>query len=186
MRVLLVIPALVVALSLAILKALAVDELQGRMKRHISESVEATIASLPPELAAEWADEWRAEYAAASAMPLTAARLVRGLRHSACELIEEGACSGAGADADSPRADRAPGHAPQRTRRAWPWRKRENNRHRGLPRDRLALLSSSSMAVSWRAPSSATTPRSPGPDAWDSPPPSPPSPSASPPPASAT
>jgi hypothetical protein len=79
MNVLLAIVGLVAAIALTILKALAMDEIRGRIQRHIRASVESTITSLPPELAAEWADEWRAELAAVISMPVAAARLGRGL-----------------------------------------------------------------------------------------------------------
>jgi len=86
MSILLVILAFTAGLAVTILRAIVADEVRGRIERRISASVEATIASLPPELRDEWADEWRAETAAAISMPVTAALLARGLRHSASQL----------------------------------------------------------------------------------------------------
>jgi hypothetical protein len=83
-------------LVLVILKALAVDQVRGQIQRRITASVEATIASLPDELQAEYAEDWRAELAAVKSMPITAARLARGLRQSATELIGEPTLAPAG------------------------------------------------------------------------------------------
>lgn len=87
MSVLLIIVAGVVTMSLAILRRLAVDEVSGRFEKRISKHLEATIASMTPELQGEWAEEWRAELAGVLSMPLTAVRCARGLRRSARELM---------------------------------------------------------------------------------------------------
>lgn len=60
----------------------------GTVRRRISDSVEATIAAMPPQLQNQWAEEWRAELAVMISAPLRAAVFARGLRHSARELIE--------------------------------------------------------------------------------------------------
>lgn len=154
MNIVLVIVGLVAVFALTILKALAVDEVRGRIQRHTSASLEATIVSLPPELAAEWADEWRAELAAVISMPVTAARLARGLRHSASQLIGELPFAPVDALAGPPPSRGALKHVPQYMRSAWRRREQEENRRGALARDRLALLSSSSTALSWRSPPS--------------------------------
>jgi hypothetical protein len=87
--VLLAFGAIIGGVVLLIVRAFAVDEVRGRVQRHIKATVEATIASLPQELQEEWADEWRAELAAVISMPLTAARYARGLRRAAAELAGE-------------------------------------------------------------------------------------------------
>ena len=87
MSVLLIIVAGVVTMSLAILRRLAVDEVSGRLEKRISEHLEATIASMTPDLQGEWAEEWRAELAGVLSMPLMAVRCARGLRRSAKELM---------------------------------------------------------------------------------------------------
>jgi hypothetical protein len=87
MKVLLTILGIGGGLLLMILRALAVDQVRGQVQRRLTAKLEAIIASLPDELQAEWADEWRAELAAVISMPLTAARMVRGLRHSASALV---------------------------------------------------------------------------------------------------
>jgi hypothetical protein len=74
------------SIGVLVLKALAVDEVKGRMQRRIRANVEATIATLPEELKAEYAEEWRAELDAIITMPLTASSFARGLRSSAREL----------------------------------------------------------------------------------------------------
>lgn len=89
MSVLLFILGVAVAFALTILRALAVDEIRGRVQRRIVASVEATIASLPEELRAEWADEWRSELASVISMPIEAIALARGLRKSASQLITD-------------------------------------------------------------------------------------------------
>lgn len=74
-----------------VIRGLALDEAKGRIQKWVSEDVEATIASLPPELQADWAEEWRAERDALTKMPVSAVIWARGLRHSARELIAESA-----------------------------------------------------------------------------------------------
>ena len=161
MNVLLAIVGLVAAIALTILKALAMDEIRGRIQRHIRASVESTITSLPPELAAEWADEWRAELAAVISMPVAAARLGRGLRHSASELIGEPPFAPVDTRAGPSQRPSALKHVPQYMRSAWHRREQEGNRRNALARDRLALLSSSSTALTWRSPTSPASPQSP-------------------------
>jgi hypothetical protein len=163
MNVLLAILGLAATLTFFILKGLALDEVRGRIQRRISASVEATLASLPPELAAEWTDEWRAELAAVISMPVAAARLARGLRHSASQLIGEPPFAPAEARAGPPQSRSALKHVPQSMRSAWRRREQEGNRHSALARDRLALLSSSSTALSWRSPESPAPPAPPAP-----------------------
>jgi hypothetical protein len=161
MNVLLTILGFAAALALTILKALAMDEVRGRIQRHISASIEATIASLPPDLAAEWAEEWRAELAAVKSMPVAAARLARGLRHSASQLIGEPPFARVEARAGPQPSRSALKHVPQCVRSPWHRREKEGNRRSALASDRLALLSSSSTALSWRSPASPASPASP-------------------------
>jgi hypothetical protein len=56
-------------------------------------------------------------------------------------------------------------HVPQSVRSAWRRREQEGNRHSALARDRLALLSSSSTALSWRSPVPPVPPVPPAPPA---------------------
>lgn len=86
------------AIAVLVGRALALDEIKGRVQRHITASLDATIDMLPDELQAEWADEWRAELAAVITMPLTAMQLVRGVRRSAHELLADPALAPAGID----------------------------------------------------------------------------------------
>jgi hypothetical protein len=72
----------------AIVRALLIDQVRGQIQRHLTQSVESTIARLPDDLQTEWGEEWRAELAACIAMPLTAARFARGLRARAHTLID--------------------------------------------------------------------------------------------------
>ncbi len=102
MSALLVMAGSATAVALVIVKALAVDEVRGRIQRRVAERLEATIATLPPELQREWADEWRAELRTVISMPIAAARLARGLRLSASELAGERCHSGANLDARVP------------------------------------------------------------------------------------
>ena len=74
--------ASIVGLVAAVGRALALDEMRGRLQQRIRARVEATIASLPAELQAEWADEWRAERAIIS-MPIAAMQFARNLSHGA-------------------------------------------------------------------------------------------------------
>jgi hypothetical protein len=83
---LLIIGGIGIAFLLALLRALALDEVRGRIQRRVEASVEATISSLPSELQEEWADEWRAELAAMKSMPLSAVAFARGLRQTALQL----------------------------------------------------------------------------------------------------
>lgn len=83
---LLVILGVPLAVVVLVLKGLAVDEVRGRIERRITDRLEATIASIGPELQAAWGDEWRAELATVIKMPVTAAGLVRGLRAAARQL----------------------------------------------------------------------------------------------------
>jgi hypothetical protein len=175
MNALLVISGFAAALTLAILKTLAADEIRGRIQRHITASVEATIASLPPELAAEWAEEWRAELAAVISMPVAAARLALGLRDSASQLCGQPAGVPAGARAGPPQSRSTLKHLSQRMRSARHEKGEERKPHGSLSPDRIALLSSASKGISWRAPSAPSTPAS-----------SPSPPASSPPSASAT
>jgi hypothetical protein len=89
MSALIVIALAIAGLAGAIVRALLIDQVRGQIQRHVTESVEATIASLSAERQAEWGDEWRAELAAIIAMPVTAARFARGLRTRANELAGE-------------------------------------------------------------------------------------------------
>jgi ABC-2 type transport system permease protein len=87
--ILLIIVGFAATLGVMILRALALDEVKGRIQRRITKSVEATIASLPAEMQDEWGEEWRAEIAAVITLPLTAARTAHGLRQSASQLIAD-------------------------------------------------------------------------------------------------
>jgi hypothetical protein len=87
MSLLLLILGLPATLGVLVLKALAVDQVKGQIQRRITAILDATIASLTPELAAEWGDEWRAELAAVISMPITAARYAWGVRRTAREFI---------------------------------------------------------------------------------------------------
>lgn len=86
MNILVVVVGTLVALVAIIARTLAVDEVRGYIRRRITASVDATIASLPPDLQKEWADEWRAELEDVISTPVTAALFARGLRRSAIEL----------------------------------------------------------------------------------------------------
>jgi hypothetical protein len=88
----------VLALLLIVLRALAVDEVRGRLRRRQTARLEATIESLPDEVKAEWADEWRAELASVIDMPLAAMMFVRGVRRSAYELVADPALVPSGAE----------------------------------------------------------------------------------------
>ncbi len=79
----------VVGLLIIVLKALAVDEVRGRVQRRIRQKLEATIESLPEEIQDEWADEWRAELAYLISMPIAAVAFVRGVRAAADQLVGE-------------------------------------------------------------------------------------------------
>ncbi len=92
-----VLAAVALALVIAVFRALAIDEVRGRIQRRVEESVEATIASLPEEQQAEWGDEWRAEVAAMKSMPFTAIAFARGLRQTAGQLAGDPALAPAGA-----------------------------------------------------------------------------------------
>jgi hypothetical protein len=78
--------AAVAALVVAIGRALALDEVRGRLQQRIRAHVESTIASLPSDLQAEWAEEWRAELEATISMPLAAIWFARNLSRGAVEL----------------------------------------------------------------------------------------------------
>jgi DNA-binding CsgD family transcriptional regulator len=82
-----VVALLVLGILVAIARAFAVDEARGYLQNRVRANVEATIASLPPELQEEWGDEWRAEIAAVISMPLTAIRFARGLRKTAVQPV---------------------------------------------------------------------------------------------------
>jgi hypothetical protein len=82
-------------LILAVLRALALDEVRGRIARRAERSVEETLASMSVEQQAEWADEWRAELAAVRSMPVSALRFARGVRASADEMVGAQALAGA-------------------------------------------------------------------------------------------
>jgi hypothetical protein len=86
MTILLIILGSAVTAVLTIFKTVAVDEVRGHLQRRIIANVEATIDSLPPELAAEWAEEWRSDLAMLIDMPVTAAMYTRRLRESANQL----------------------------------------------------------------------------------------------------
>jgi hypothetical protein len=86
MTILLFILGSALTIVLTISKTLAVDEVRGHMQRRIIANVEATIDSLPQELAAKWAEEWRGDLAMLLDMPVTAALYARGLRQSANQL----------------------------------------------------------------------------------------------------
>ncbi len=73
----------------ALARALLIDQVRGQIQRHLTQSVESTIATLPDDLQAEWGDEWRAELAACIVMPVTAARFARGLRARAHKLVDD-------------------------------------------------------------------------------------------------
>ncbi|MGB7684357.1 MAG: hypothetical protein WBL45_01075 [Solirubrobacterales bacterium] len=92
-----VLAAVILALAVAVFRALAIDEVRGRIQRRVEESVEATLASLPEEQQAEWGDEWRAEVAAMKSTPFTAIAFARGLRHTAGQLAGDPALAPAGA-----------------------------------------------------------------------------------------
>ena len=103
MSALLVMAGSATAVALVIVKALAVDEVRGRIQRRVAERLEATIATLPARTCSvEWADEWRAELRTVISMPIAAAPLARGLRLSASELAGERCHSGANLDARVP------------------------------------------------------------------------------------
>ena len=86
-----VVALVVLGLLVAIARAFAVDEARGYVQNRVRADVEATIASLPPELREEWGEEWRAELAAVISMPLTAIHFARGLRQAAARLSHEAA-----------------------------------------------------------------------------------------------
>jgi hypothetical protein len=84
----LLVGGVVLALGLAVVRALLIDEIRGRIHRRASASVEATIGEMPDELQEEWGPEWRAELGALSSMPVSAIAFARGLRATAGELTE--------------------------------------------------------------------------------------------------
>lgn len=89
------------AIALFAVRGLLGKEIQGRVERRITASVEATIASMPPELQAEWADEWRADLCELiNKMPISAALFARNVRLSAKELVSVPALAAAGAEAN--------------------------------------------------------------------------------------
>jgi hypothetical protein len=90
------------ALLLFVLRALAVDEVRGRIRRRLVARLETTIESLPDELQTEWADEWRAELAAVIEIPIAALMFVSGVRGAARELVGELALAPSGAEARTP------------------------------------------------------------------------------------
>jgi len=112
--VLLTIAAFLGLVVLAVLRALALDEVTGRIARRAERSIEETIASLPAEQQAEWADEWRAEVASLRSLPFSALLFARGVRVSAAELV--GAQSLAGA-AERSATGRRTGDLPRGTER---------------------------------------------------------------------
>lgn len=77
MSTLLVIGGAVASFVLLVARALAIDEVRGRLQQRIAKGLEDTIESMPDALRAEWAEEWRAELAAVQAMPDAAARSAR-------------------------------------------------------------------------------------------------------------
>ncbi len=81
--------AVIGALLLAVVRALVVDEAKGRLQRRIAADVEATIASLPPDLQEEWGEEWRADLDALRSMPFAALVYAHNLRRSGRTLIAE-------------------------------------------------------------------------------------------------
>lgn len=87
MSALVVIVGVMVAALVVIGRALLVDETRGRIRRHATASVEATIASLPRELQDVWGEEWRADLQEVLSMPLTALLYARNLRVAARELV---------------------------------------------------------------------------------------------------
>lgn len=84
-----VIAAFIGALTLTVVKALAANEIKGRIERRITAHLDATIAMLPDEVQAQWAEEMRADLAACISMPITAMQFVRGVRLSAGQLIAQ-------------------------------------------------------------------------------------------------
>ena len=97
---LLIVVGVLASVAVLVARALAVDEVKGRLQRRIRARLEATIVQLPDALQAEWAEEWRAELAAIITMPLSAAQFVRGIRHIAGQLAPVPAL--AAADTASP------------------------------------------------------------------------------------
>lgn len=89
MSVLLIILTFVGAVAALLTRALAIDEVKGRIQRRITAHLDATIAGLPDELQAEWAEEWRADLAMVITMPLTATQFVRDVRRITGELVAE-------------------------------------------------------------------------------------------------
>lgn len=85
-----------------VVRALAVDELKGRVQRRVTASVEATIASLPSQLQDEWAEEWRSDLAVVISMPLTAIVFARGVRLSAIQFVADPVLAPAAARRESP------------------------------------------------------------------------------------
>jgi len=54
MSVVIIVLAAAVTLAVIVVKALAVDEVKGRLQRHLRARLEATIAAMPEELQAQW------------------------------------------------------------------------------------------------------------------------------------
>jgi hypothetical protein len=98
MSALFVILSFIGLIAVLVARALAVDEIKGRIRLRTEASLEATITALPDQLQAEYAEEWRAELAVVITMPLTAAQFARGVRASARQLVADPALAPAGVD----------------------------------------------------------------------------------------
>lgn len=117
MTTVLVVLTFVGVLAVAVARALAIDEVKGRIQRRITARLDETIGALPDALQAEWADEWRAELASIITMPVSAAMFVRGVQRSAGVLVSEPSLVPASTQAAPPSGWRIRAQFPARARR---------------------------------------------------------------------
>lgn len=156
MSVALTIAGVALALIVGLVRALALDEIRGRMQRRAEASVEATIASLPPHLQEEWGPELRAELAAMRSMPLTAISFASGLRQTIGQLEE--ASLPVPADSGVGKAGLVGGAGSQTVSR---YAQKVSGRLRGRGRSAVAIviitaLSIAGFAISFSAASTPT------------------------------
>lgn len=83
-----------VAVVVATLRALAIDEVRVRLARRTQAKLEVIISTLPPEVQETWGEDMRTELAAINAAPLLARAFVRGVRRSASQLAAATASAG--------------------------------------------------------------------------------------------
>ncbi len=136
---LLLILAFLGGIALMVVRALAVDEVRGRIQRRQWARLEKIIEQMPVELREAWAEEWRGELAAAIAMPLTAAKFIRGVQKSAADLVGEPAAVPSAIDV--PRGER------DRYRRQVKLKRPRLSATNAVRMARLALILKSRLAI---------------------------------------